>query len=134
MHYEGLAGFTLHRVDERTGQRLDAVREGRKIGFCVADLGLVELGLPGTTPRRYFGEGCVAPDGSGDFWMGISPGWLDVYWWRLPDQYLEVTDLPDGLYVLSATANPDGGLAEATMANNAGETVFRLTGDRVHIL
>jgi hypothetical protein len=134
IHYESLASFALHAYDEKRGVLGEAVREGRKLGFCVADLGLVDLGLPGTVGRAYFGEGCFTPDGDGDYWMGISAGWTDVYWWQLPDQYIEVTGIADGTYALVATANPDGTLIEADGTNNASFTAFRLEGDVLHLL
>jgi hypothetical protein len=28
--------------------------------------------------------------------QGITPGWADVYDWYLPDQFIEVSGVPDG--------------------------------------
>jgi hypothetical protein len=50
--------------------------------------------------------------------MGMSVGWEDPYYWQLEDQWVEITDVPDGHYRLEATADPDGWLTESDEDNN----------------
>ena len=44
--------------------------------------------------------------------MGISVGWVDVYTWDVPGQYLEVTGIPNGVYDVVSEANPLGDILE----------------------
>ena len=71
--------------------------------------------------------------------MGISPGWGDVYSWDTPDQYIEITGVPDGLYDVVSTANPDGGiLEERGLAGGRGDDTARtricLKGNTVKVM
>jgi Lysyl oxidase len=61
--------------------------------------------------------------------MGISVGAADVYPWYLADQYLDITNLPDGRYLLRVEINPSGKLIEKTRANNVAITCVDLRGD-----
>jgi len=58
--------------------------------------------------------------------MCISPGWCDKYLNRT-----DITDLPDGLYVLKITVNPNSYYAEQNLSNNSAYAPFRKIGDAV---
>ncbi len=122
VHYEGMAHYELFAYDLDAAERLDAVSEGRKVGFCLIDMGLVELGLPYTS---YPGQtaGC-----------GLSSNWFDLYWYTLDEQYIDITGLPNGVYELVSTANVLGTAIEADHEDNWANVVFRLTGDEIEIL
>src|SRR5204863_100443 len=45
-------------------------------------------------------------------------GWADIYSAGLPCQYIDITGVPPGNYVLQMIVNPDGLLPESNMANN----------------
>ena len=66
--------------------------------------------------------------------MGISPGWGDVYSWDTPDQYIEITGVPDGLYDVVSTANPDGGILESSRADDTARTRICLRGNTVKVM
>jgi hypothetical protein len=51
--------------------------------------------------------------------------------WYLPDQYIEVSGVPDGSYVLETIADPRSTLAESDESNNVQETLIRICGERV---
>jgi hypothetical protein len=51
--------------------------------------------------------------------MGLSVGWGDIYFWNLPDQYIDVTSLPAGRYRLTAIADPDNWFVELNDTNNS---------------
>ena len=51
--------------------------------------------------------------------MGLSVGWRDPYQWTLPDQELPLVGLRDGVYRLTATADPDRWFHESNQRNNA---------------
>lgn len=99
-HFENYAEYIIY---DAIGQKIPG---GFKNGFCVMDL--------------------ACPTGDQQFTcdlMGISPGCLDRYWAELECQWIDVTDLPDGMYTLVTRINwknaPDFlGQYEETLANN----------------
>lgn len=99
-HFENYAEYIIY---DAIGQKIPG---GFKNGFCVMDL--------------------ACPTGEQQFTcdlMGISPGCLDRYWAELECQWIDVTDLPDGMYTLVTRINwknaPDFlGQYEETLENN----------------
>lgn len=65
---------------------------------------------------------------------GISVGWADVYNWFLADQYIEISGVPDGTYVLETLANPSHTVHETTLDDNAARVLIRLQGDTVELV
>jgi hypothetical protein len=60
--------------------------------------------------------------------QGTSAGWGDTYDWLLPGQYIEVSGVPDGTYILETSADPDNVLQEANDRNNCTAVYVRLSG------
>ena len=50
--------------------------------------------------------------------MGLSVGWADSYPWNLPRQWIDVTGLPNGVYVLRVTADLENRYLETHEGNN----------------
>jgi hypothetical protein len=50
--------------------------------------------------------------------QGVSVGWEDVYAPQLPDQFIQITSLREGTYVLENQVNPDHVLPESNYGNN----------------
>lgn len=98
--------------------------EGRKQGFCVIDL------LPHNTP----GAGNLRPGQPKYFScrrnQGISNGYADEYGFGLDCQWLDVTSVAPGKYILEAEANAERQFAESNYANNSGAVEVTLP-DRV---
>jgi hypothetical protein len=107
------------------------VRNGRKVSFCMADIYIDAWAAKGDGARTYNAPDCLFPassdGGSDQFVQGITNGWADVYDWYLPDQYMEVTGVPDGVYLLQTVVDPDGALVEASESNNCGGVYIRLS-------
>lgn len=107
-HFENYAEYIIYDAE---GQKLPG---GFKNGFCVMDL--------------------ACPTGEQQFTcdlMGISPGCLDRYWAELECQWIDVTDLPDGMYTLVTRINwknaPDYlGQYEETLENNWAQVCIYL--------
>jgi hypothetical protein len=57
-----------------------------------------------------------------------------VYEFTLPGQYVEITDLPDGLYALITTVDPDNLIRETKDFNNVGQVFFELQDYRIRIV
>ena len=99
-----------------------------KRGFCFWDNVRYRLTLPGAPQSPVYQEaGCGRTD-SLTAAMGLSIGWGDIYPSTLPDQFIDVTNVPDGLYRLVVTADPGGWFTEASDDNNFTWVSFELSG------
>lgn len=77
---------------------------GDKRGFCVIDL----VRYQPTAPPKWI---------SCDM-QGISVGWADEYYYTLDGQFVDITGLPGGDYVLEAEVNAEHFYQESSYANN----------------
>jgi Lysyl oxidase len=131
-HYTGFGLSRLWATDAG-GARVgpEPVRAGDKVSFCMIDTDLEAFGVKGNGPRTYHATDCLAPtesDAQNDYLVqGITPGWGDLYDWFLPDQYIEVTGVPDGVYLLETIADPENTILEANESNNCGSAYVRLS-------
>jgi len=140
-HYRDFVEFSLHTVnaDGTTGAE---VASSLKESFCLADDGYFGFGSAGPNgPRGYVGQpDCNVPApgalGSPDTFvqMGLTPGWGDIYTWDTPDQFIDITSTPPGVYDLVARANPAGALLLEGPAQSCGATRIRLTATSVTAL
>jgi hypothetical protein len=134
-HYNDFVQSALWATDSR-GRRVGTapVKTGRKVSFCMEDEGIdsSKWGKSGVAPRFYKAPDClvfVADDATFNYIIqGLSIGWVDVYQWYLPGQYIDVDGLPNGTYILETTADPDKVLVESDESNNCGSVLVRLTG------
>lgn len=133
-HYAGWAQARLHRSDS-TGTKGELLRTGRKQGFCMADVRNSRFGQPTQTEPRYLSPGgCDGQEETTGSQVGISAGWADTYPWFLGDQFIEVSGVPDGWYILEFAVNQSAdGVMETTRDDNAAGVLFRLDGDRVEV-
>ena len=142
-HYKNFGQAVLYRP--RPDGTLEKVRESRKNGFCMIDVENTRFGLDANgvaykseAPRTYYFPRCNAPtehDERGSSMVnGISVGWADVYNWYLADQYIEISGVADGVYVIETVANPARTVHETTFADNTARTTIRLAGDTVTVL
>jgi hypothetical protein len=49
-------------------------------------------------------------------------------------QYIEISGVPDGLYVLETVANPSGTVHETSVEDNRARVLIRLRGDTVELV
>lgn len=88
---------------------------GAKLGFCVIDI------IPATSSPDYSGP----PPGPAKYFscrsnQGISVGWADSYFFvQLDGQWIDVTGVDAGNYVLEAEVNPERLFTEVSYSNNA---------------
>jgi hypothetical protein len=66
--------------------------------------------------------------------MGLSVGWGDLYGYTLPDQYIDITSLPDGSYRLWATGDKSNQFLESNDTNNKTWVDLRISGSTVTII
>jgi hypothetical protein len=93
--------------------------EGHKQGFCVVDLYPSAVPCPGSPdPPRY--------DGCGDQGLGVC--WADEYHSSLSGQWIDVTGVGRGDYVLEVEVNAEWFFEEADYSNNSALAPIRITG------
>jgi hypothetical protein len=132
-HYSSFATAELWRSNRR-GDRLGSapLRGAQKVSFCIADIRVDAWGQKGDGPRTYYAPDCLFPastDGNLDhFVQGLTNGWADVYDWYVPDQYIEVTGVPNGHYLLSFCADPENSIRESDETNNCLTNHIVLSG------
>lgn len=127
-HMDNFMLYALHAVDER-GTLLEPAGEGQKVSFCVTDIFAVDERRSG----EQFPSEQAFPHCNGRV-QGLTPGWADVYRHSYPDQWVEVTDLPDGRYALVFTINPDLLVQEENLENNRAFFYLELDGNRIRPL
>jgi hypothetical protein len=98
-HFEQFAEYNLLDTSN------NIVATGHKVGFCLED---VHSWSPTANPQKKYD--CT--------YQGIQAGWADVYSAGLPCQYIDITGVPPGNYVLQMIVNPDNVLPESNTANN----------------
>lgn len=106
-------------------------RSGVKVGFCFSDDVAYRLALPGAPRASQYRRAQCGTPASLDLTMGLSVGWGDRYPATLPDQYVDVTGLPDGKYRLRATADESDWFKETDDKNNrtwVDLTLIRVNG------
>ncbi|KAM9762457.1 lysyl oxidase-like 5a [Menidia menidia] len=114
-HYHSMESFSNYDLlDVSTGQK---VAEGHKASFCLEDTSCD----PGTR-RRY---ACTAHT------QGLGPGCYDTYHANIDCQWIDITDVPPGNYILKVTVNPSQVVQESDFSNNEVRCDIRYTG--VHV-
>ncbi len=107
-HMHGYAAYELRRLDGTLATT------GTKQGFCLLD------------NLRVHAAGRASPTYHCDF-QGLSSGWGDIYARTVDGQWVDVTGLPEGDYVLSVTINAEGTLPELLDVHpNTVEVAVRL--------
>jgi hypothetical protein len=108
-----LLGFDRYELRDGSGRRVVA---DRKTGFCLGDRYVSALAarLPAAPPRGRYTTDC----GGGErdrltLREGISVGYGDDYDPQLEGQFLDVTEVPDGRYVLVHRVDADRRLRPA---------------------
>jgi hypothetical protein len=117
-HYDAYAGYQLYDVANE--QMLDI---GSKTGFAVIDIGVYDSNIAT--------NGCV---GYNSLNQGITAGCYDRYSSGLACQWVDVTDIPDGIYDIVVTTNPDGEIPEISLDNNGARVRVELRNDTVTVL
>ena len=127
-HIKDVYVARLWRVDERRRVRgRSPIARSDKNGFCPEDTTPVE-GDSGTR-----GYQCFVPDDMDSRGtlqvVGISPGWADIYVAELPDQYIEITNVPRGFYLFELEIDPHDYFVESSEKDNRVCLLLQLKGN-----
>uniref|UniRef100_A0A3B4FHZ1 Lysyl oxidase homolog n=1 Tax=Pundamilia nyererei TaxID=303518 RepID=A0A3B4FHZ1_9CICH len=114
-HYHSMEAFSNYDLlDVSTGLK---VAEGHKASFCLEDTSC-DAGV-----RRRFA--CTTHT------QGLSPGCYDTYHANIDCQWIDITDVPPGNYILKVTVNPSHLVEESDFSNNEAQCDVRYTGSYV---
>jgi len=117
-HFADFAVYDLEAVETNTPPPdLSGVRQ--KSTFCIRDVSLTDLELPGKAKDAAY-KIC------GKELQGISVGWADTYFFTYPDQLLNIEELPSGTYRLKFIINPSDRFDESDMSNNTSSSLIKL--------
>ncbi len=134
MHVDDWCAFSIRtKVEGQDPKDWPIIAEGRKIGFCLADLepcdsqpsycdptGGVQL------PNEGFGEGRYSDCGITK--QGISVGFVDIYGYNLPDMDIRIPiGTCNGDYYLVVEADPFNYFLESDETNNITVAPITLT-------
>jgi hypothetical protein len=126
-HVQDFYVASLWRSSAQGGRFGTPVAHGDKSGFCPEDS--APINAANKDASSYYS--CFTEDERGvgpNQVVGISAGWKDIYGWQLPDQFVEITGVPDGFYVLEIELDPNNVFVEANETNNKMCVVLELKG------
>jgi len=107
-HLLGYAIYELLKLDSTPVKVGGNAVVGHKQAFCLEDLSQVD---PSAGPAKYTCSN-----------QGISVGWSDVYGSYLDCQWIDITGVPSGRYVLEVQINPARVIREGNYSNNVGRS------------
>jgi hypothetical protein len=122
-----ILGFESYELRSEDGAEL--VGPDEKTGFCLGDRYDADKDrqVENEPEQALLTEECGR--GEPDLLLvaeGISPGYGDDYVPRLEGQYVDVTNVPAGRYLLVHRVNPDRTLRERDYGNNAASVLLEL--------
>ncbi|KAJ7335668.1 hypothetical protein JRQ81_013609 [Phrynocephalus forsythii] len=115
-HYHSMDEFSHYDLLEASSHR--RVAEGHKASFCLEDTSC-DYGYY----RRY---ACTAHT------QGLSPGCYDTYNADIDCQWIDITDVQPGNYILKVSVNPSYIVPESDYSNNIVRCDIRYTGHHAY--
>ncbi|XP_018426538.1 PREDICTED: protein-lysine 6-oxidase isoform X3 [Nanorana parkeri] len=115
-HYHSMDEFSHYDLLDASSQR--RVAEGHKASFCLEDTSC-DYGYY----RRF---ACTAHT------QGLSPGCYDTYNADIDCQWIDITDVKPGNYILKVSVNPSYLVPESDYSNNIARCDLRYTGNHVY--
>ncbi len=106
------------------GRKVERVRVGPKVAYCLRDLERTRPRLA-HSPRRRIYPACSNDPKRKRVTLGTSIGWSDVYPPAYPEQWIDVTGLR-GCFAYVHIADPENGIFESNEQNNRAQVIVRL--------
>lgn len=119
----------LWRLGSEGAPTGDPVATTLKNGFCPQD----SEPYASSADRRYECRSEYETEDGVRQIVGISSGWMDTYGYQLPDQYVEISSVPSGRYLLEITIDPDDNFSESNERDNTVCVEVRLAGEEIQV-
>jgi hypothetical protein len=121
--------FARYRLLDRSK---NVVVRSQKEAFCLAATDPVDLTLPTAQWAPDATDLHTACGRAESIWIRevLDVGWGDTYIQTLPGQSFDITDVPNGIYLVEVTTNPERNLKERSTANNTAHLTVELGGRR----
>ncbi|XP_068559064.1 protein-lysine 6-oxidase [Cebidichthys violaceus] len=116
-HFHSMDEFSLYELLDADTQT--QVAEGHKASFCLEDTSC--------DPGYYRRYACTSHT------QGLSPGCYDTYNADIDCQWIDITDVSPGKYVLKVTVNPQQKVPESNFNNNVVHCDVQYTGTAAHV-
>ncbi|XP_056109298.1 protein-lysine 6-oxidase isoform X2 [Rhinichthys klamathensis goyatoka] len=116
-HYHSMDEFSHYDLLDASSQR--RVAEGHKASFCLEDTSC-DYGYY----RRF---ACTSHT------QGLSPGCYDTYNADIDCQWIDITDVKPGNYILKVSVNPSYQVPESDYSNNIVRCDVRYTGNYAYV-
>ncbi|KAF7490458.1 Lysyl oxidase -like protein 2 [Sarcoptes scabiei] len=121
-HYHSMEVFAHFEIIDLSTN--SSIVEGHKASFCLEDNECDQ-------DDEVLDRSRYACADFGD--QGISVGCVDIYKYDLDCQWIDITDLHAGSYILKITINPEQKIPEKTFRNNAVKCLFDYYGHRTSV-
>ncbi len=126
--FDDFAKYELFAADAHGHAGTSVAKSHYKESFLIIDTNRVDTSIdPHENLRIDRAQGDVEV-------QGISPGWGDTYGPGLCGQSFDISNLPDGRYVLRQTMDPGNRFIEANEADNVRDTLVEIHGKDVRIV
>jgi hypothetical protein len=141
VHYRGFENTGLYTINpDGTAGRL--VKKMVDKGRCAVDTTNWDFGRRSNGPPHYYVPSTCDTNDNEDpddhfypdadyFRSAISPGWEDLYPWFILDSYLDITDVPDGRYLVIDRINEARIVQERTRRNDVSKACVEFHGTTV---
>ncbi|CAL8248937.1 unnamed protein product [Merluccius merluccius] len=116
-HFHSMDEFSLYELLDAQSQ--SRVAEGHKASFCLEDTSC--------DPGYYRRYACTSHT------QGLSPGCYDTYNADIDCQWIDITDVSPGKYILKVTVNPGHQVPESDYNNNIVRCDLQYTGTAAHV-
>ncbi len=127
-HVQRIMTYEMYRVDQPS-----VLRAGAKTGFCFLDTTPWKLSLPHARQRPYYQEEWCGTRRTLANRVGISVGWGDRYPWNFAFQWIDITGLRSGQYVVRATVDIGNWYREVDDYDNCKWTRIRIPPSGTHV-
>ena len=119
--------FSRYELIDATGE---VIQRAGKESWCLANTDAIDLTLPGASTGDGSEDLSTECGYEGSRWIRetLAVGWGDAYSPYVSGQYFDITDLPNGRYIVRLTANPEGNMYESDTTNNVADREITLGG------
>lgn len=127
VYHEGHEHFHLEAFEQYRLLDLDGaeVAVGDKISFCLVD----SLEASSDAKRLGFGVFVETACQGADVQQALNPGWTDYYGAGLDDQWIDITGVPAGDYLVEIVVDPEDLLVESDESNNRATFPVTITAE-----